>query len=161
MPRLCSAVAVFGLLVFSPAAAKADVVLDWNAIAVTTLVSQGQNPFAQARFLSITQLAVFEAVNAVTQKYEPYLGTVFAPTGASADAAAVAAAYRVLKNYFPGAANLDPAYAASLAAIPDGTAKPRGITTGEAAAAQGIARRVGAAPAPRAFSLPQSSLPGV
>ena len=40
-----------------------------------------------------------------------------APVGASADAAAVAAAYRVLKNYFPLAPNLDSAYAASLASI--------------------------------------------
>ena len=108
----------------SPIAARADVVLDWNAIAVSTLVSQGQSPFAQARFMAITQLAVFEAVNAITGDYEPYLGTVVAPAGASADAAAIAAAYHVLKNYFPlAAANLDAAYAASLAAIP--TARPR------------------------------------
>ena len=49
-----------------------DVVLDWNAIMVTTV--SGQNPFAQARFAAITQLAVFEAVNSITGDYEPYLG---------------------------------------------------------------------------------------
>ena len=86
--------------------------------------------------MAITQLAVFEAVNAITGDYKPYLGTVVAPPGASADAAAVAAAYKVLKNYFPLAPNLDPAYAASLAAIPDGSAKSGGIATGQAAAAQ-------------------------
>src|SRR5437773_7940523 len=112
-----------------PISARADVGLDWNAIAVSTLVSQGQNPFAQARFMAITQLAVFEAVNAITGDYEPYLGTVVAPAGASADAAAVAAAYQVLKNYFPLAPNLDSVYAASLAAIPDGAAKSGGIAT--------------------------------
>ena len=95
--RLSTALAVVCVL-FSPAAARADAVLDWNAIAVT--VTAG-NPFTQARFLAITQLAVFEAVNAVTGKYEPYLGTIVAPEGASADAAAIAAAYRVLKTYFP------------------------------------------------------------
>src|SRR5437773_4479219 len=104
-----------------PISARADVGLDWNAIAVSTLVSQGQSPFAQSRLMAITQLAVFEAVNAITGDYKPYLGTVAAPAGASADAAAVAAAYQVLKNYFPlAAANLDAAYAVSLAAIPDG-----------------------------------------
>jgi len=82
---------------------------------MSTLVGQGQNPFAQSRFMAITQLAVFEAVNAITGAYTPYLGTVVAPAGASVDAAAVEAAYRVLKNYFPAAANLDTAYAASLA----------------------------------------------
>jgi hypothetical protein len=111
--------------------------------------------------MSITQLAVFEAVNAITGDYEPYLGTVIAPVGASADAAAIAAAYRVLKNYFPGAANLDTAYAASLAAIPDDAAKTDGIATGEAAAAQMIALRLGDGSSPAEFYLPESSDPGI
>jgi hypothetical protein len=44
--------------------ARADVVLDWNAIMTTTIA--GENPFAQTRFAAITQVAVFEAVNAIT-----------------------------------------------------------------------------------------------
>jgi hypothetical protein len=147
--------------VCSPIAARADVVLDWNAIAVSTLVSQGQNPFAQARLMAITQLAVFEAVNAITGEYKPYLGTVVAPAGASADAAAVTAAYRVLKSYLPLAPNLDPAYAASLALIVDGPAKSGGIATGEAAAAQMIALRVGDGSSPSQSYLPESTDPGV
>ena len=162
MRRLRTSVTLVALLVCSPIAARADVVLDWNAIAVSTLVSQGQSPFAQARFMAITQLAVFEAVNAITGDYKPYLGTVVAPVGASADAAAVAAAYRVLKNYFPlAAANLDAAYAASLAAIPNGSAKSGGIATGEAAAAQMIALRLGDGSSPAQFYLPASTDPGV
>ncbi len=160
MTRLRTAVAIVALLVSSPIAARADVVLDWNAIAVATLISQGQSPFAQARFMSITQLAVFEAVNAIKGDYEPYLGTVVASPGASADAAAVAAAYRVLKTYFPGAPNLDPARTASLAAIPDGSAKTSGIATGEAAAAQMIALRVGDGSSPASFYAPTSFDPG-
>lgn len=81
------------LSVCAPIAARADVVLDWNAIAVSTV--SGQNPFAQARFMAITQLAVFEAVNAITGDFKPYLGTVVAPAGTSVDAAAVSAAYAV------------------------------------------------------------------
>src|SRR5688572_7056927 len=104
------------MLASGPAIARADVVQDWNAIMLTTVA--GQNPFAQARFAAITQLAVFEAVNACTRRYEPYLGTVLAPWGASVEAAAVAAAHGVLKHYFPGsAATLDAARAASLLAI--------------------------------------------
>ena len=34
-----------------------------------------QAPFPQARFAAITQLAVFEAVNAITKEYKPYLST--------------------------------------------------------------------------------------
>src|SRR5690349_2600120 len=114
MRRVCISLVFVALLAGSPIAATADVVLDWNAIAVSTVVSQGQSPFAQARFMAITQLAVFEAVNAITRDFKPYLGTIVAPVGASADAAAVAAAYTVLKNYFPLAPNLDAAYGASL-----------------------------------------------
>ncbi|MFA5909483.1 MAG: vanadium-dependent haloperoxidase [Vicinamibacterales bacterium] len=161
MTRIRTVVAAVALLVCNPIHARADVVSDWNAIAIATLVSQGQSPFAQARLLSITQLAVFEAVNAIAHEYEPYLGTVVAPLGASADAAAVTAAYRVLKTYFPANVTLDPAYAASMAAIPDGTAKADGAATGEAAAAQMIALRVGDGSTPPAFYLPVSAEPGV
>src|SRR6201992_1553746 len=53
-------------ILFGAAIAKADVVLDWNVIAVNTAVTNGQNPFAQARYAAIVQLAVFESVNAIT-----------------------------------------------------------------------------------------------
>ena len=56
MTRLRISIALIALLVCSPIAAHADVVLDWNAIAVSTLTGQGQSPFAQARFMAITQL---------------------------------------------------------------------------------------------------------
>jgi hypothetical protein len=155
-------VTLVALLACSPIAARADVVLDWNAIAVSTLVSQGQSPYAHSRFMAITQLAVFEAVNAITRDYKPYLGTVVAPAGASADAAAIAAAYQVLKNYFPtAAANLDAAYAASLAPIPNGSAKSGGIATGQAAAAQMIALRLNDGSSPPQFYAPASTDPGV
>ena len=99
-------------LLFGPAVAKADPVLDWNAIAVDTAVANGQNPFAQARFAAIVQVAVFEAVNAITGDYRPYVGSIDAPHGASADAAAIEAAYRVLSTYFPASAStLDAALA--------------------------------------------------
>jgi len=39
---------------------------------LSAFIGQGQSPFAQARLLAITQLAVFEAVNAITVDYKPY-----------------------------------------------------------------------------------------
>jgi hypothetical protein len=136
------------------------VVLEWNALGATTII--GQSAFAQARFAAITQLAVFEAVNAVTGDYQQYTGTIAAPDGASAEAAAVAAAYRVLINYFPGsAATLDPARTASLAAIADGTAKTDGIAVGVAAADAMIALRVGDGSTPLTNKLPGAVEPGV
>lgn len=157
--RAASAVAVMAVWLCSPATARADVVLDWNVTMLTTLV--GQSPFTQQRFAAITQLAVFEAVNAVTGDYEPYLGSIVAPAGASADAAAAAAAHAVLRFYFPAkAVALDAALATSLAAIPEGQSKIDGIATGEAAASAMIALRANDGSAPPAFYVPAPPAPG-
>jgi hypothetical protein len=148
-------------LLFGPAVAKADAVLDWNLIAVNTTIANGQSPFAQARYAAIVQLAVFEAVNAITREYQPYLGSIVAPHGASADAAAIQAAYRVLITYFPGSAStLGPARANSLALIPDGQAKNDGIATGDAAASAMIALRANDGSSPAQFKIPGPAVPG-
>jgi hypothetical protein len=68
-------------ILFAAAPATADVVSDWNTIAVNTAVTNQQNPFAQGRYAAIVQLAVFEAVNSITGEYKPYLGTITAPPG--------------------------------------------------------------------------------
>jgi hypothetical protein len=142
-----------------PSPGRSDAVQDWNAIMQTTVSSQP--PFPQARFAAITQLAVFEAVNAITRQYKPYLGTITAPSDASPDAAAVAAAYGVLSNYFPAnLTTLNASYASSLATIPDGSAKTAGIATGQAAAAAMIAARSNDNSTPGEFFLPTSSNPG-
>jgi hypothetical protein len=148
------------MLLLGPVNARADVVLDWNRIMLATIA--GQNPFAQARFAAITQLAVFEAVNACLRRYEPYLGTLNPPPGTSPEAAAVAAAHGVLKTYFPAAAaSLDAARAQSLAAIPDGQAKHEGIAIGEAAAAAFIELRAADGALPPATLLPDTTDPGM
>ena len=72
-------VALMVALVMTPISAAADVVLDWNAIALATI--RNQNPFAQARFAAIAQLAVFEAVNAITATVLNYASTAAARTG--------------------------------------------------------------------------------
>jgi hypothetical protein len=65
-----------------------------------------------------------------------------AAPGAAPEAAAVAAAHRVLLSLHPAsAAILDAARATSLVAIPDGPAKDAGVAVGEAAAAAMLARR--------------------
>ena len=152
-------VGVVAVLLMSSGMASADVVLHWNAIMLNTIGAE--NPFAQTRFAAITHTAVFEAVNSITGDYEPYLGTINAPPGASAKAAAVAAAHIVLKNYFPSSAvNLDLARATSLAVIPDGQAKDDGIAVGEAAAAAMIANRASDGSAVPEFYMPHSANPG-
>src|SRR5829696_4189803 len=92
------------LLSAAPADAD-DMVLKWNDIAAKTAVAT--SPFNGARVMAIVQLSVFEAVNAITGDYEPYLTpATAAPAGASVDAAVIVAAHRALTNYFPAATPL-------------------------------------------------------
>jgi hypothetical protein len=147
------------VLALAPPAARADVVTDWNERVVA--VTAAQNPFAQARFAAIAHLAMFEAANAVAGEYEPHLGTIVAPAGASAEAAVVAAAYQVLTHYFPASSvQLAAARTASLSAIADGPAKEAGMATGEAAAAAFIAARASDGAAPPQFFMPSSTEAG-
>ena len=151
---------LLAVLLFGPAISKADVVLDWNAIAVDTAIANGANPVTQARFGAIVQLAVFEAVNAITRDYEPYLGTIVAPPGASAEAAAIQAAYDVLVSYFPNSKpTLDLQRAAWLALINDGQAKA-GIATGDAAAAAMITLGANDGSSPPTLSVSGRRVPG-
>ena len=143
-----------------PALASADVVLDWNAIAARAAVVT--SPFNQARVMSIVQLAVFEAVNSITGGYVSYLDDpIDAPDGASADAAAIVAAHRVLKTYFPTNTSIDTDRANSLAAIPESQAKTDGMAVGEAAAAALIALRATDGSSPATSYMPTSSANGV
>ncbi len=161
--KICGIRAVIALtavLLCRPGVTNADVVLDWNAVTVETLV--GKNPFDETRIAAITHLAVFEAVNSVTGRYRPYLGKIRAPHGSSAEAAAIAAAHTVLLHYVPEKAQtLDAAREASLAAIPEGRGKEDGVAVGEAAADAMIAEREGDGSETPQFHLPSSSAPGV
>jgi hypothetical protein len=148
-------------LLWGSAAARAGVVFDWNAIAVNTAVANKANPFAQARYAAIVQLAVFEAVNAIKGDYQPYLGTITAAPGASAEAAAIEAAFDVLSTYFPASAStLATERTNSLAQIPDGPAKDAGIATGDTAASAMIALRMNDGASPPQFKVPGPALPG-
>jgi hypothetical protein len=152
------AAAACGMLLSSAALPATDPVLEWNSIMVGT--TAGQNPMFQGRFAAITQLAVFEAVNAIDRDFDPYLGTITAPRTASAEAAAVTAAYKVLKEYFPNASALDAARGVSLARIPDGIRKVQGIAVGEAAARAMIELRADDGSAPAQFYVPASAEAG-
>jgi hypothetical protein len=112
------------------------VITDWNAIAVTTLAGDTtKQPIEAFLYTAFVQAAVYDAVVGVKGRYEPYSFHARARRGTSAQAAAVAAAHKVLVTYSPYAqATLDAAYAASLAQLPDGQAKDRGIAFGTRAA---------------------------
>lgn len=122
----------------------ADVVTEWNQ---TALATQAAIPGAirtppAARALAMVHLAIFDSVNAIDRKFTPYVVGDLADSAASPEAAAAAAAHAVLVNLYPSRqAELDAAYAVSLASIADGIAKTEGISVGESVAALIIALR--------------------
>src|SRR4029453_12390589 len=118
------------------AAGDPTVISDWNQLAVTTLVGDTTKQGTETiLYMGFVQAAVYDAVAGVDGRYAPYRFHAHAPHGTSAQAAAVAAAHKVLVTYSPSAqATLDAAYAASLARLPDGKAKTRGIAFGTRAA---------------------------
>jgi hypothetical protein len=151
----------------APAAAQVNEVTNWNKIATDTLVQfpglAGGAPPALAINMGMVQGAVYDAVNAIEPMHEPYLLQTTFSSNASKEAAVATAAYTVLTNIIssvpdtvpfpPGTvlfpneaalqASISNAYAASLAAIPNGQSKTDGIAAGTAAANAMIAARQG------------------
>jgi hypothetical protein len=130
----------------APPMGAANVVTDWSSIASRVIVKNGgQSPGAANVCFAYWTLAVYDAVNAITGQYRTFYYQVKGPQDASVDAAVVAAAHRVLVNYFPSQqSDLDGAFMASLANIQsDQRTKDAGVAVGEAAAAAQIAARMG------------------
>jgi hypothetical protein len=125
-----------------PSVCAADAVLDWNEVVLARVVAARQGPPDGARSLAMMHLAMFEAINAVEHRYTPYAFKGRAPAGASAEAAAAAAASAVLVKLFPDQAQaVEAAYAASIAKIPDGSAKTAGIALGQEVGAACLSMR--------------------
>lgn len=134
------------LIVSAPIILNAgNVVIDWNTIASTAIVTNGgKASVASGVWFAYTFIAVYDAVNAIHHRYEPFYYDGIAPAGASDEAAAAAAAHRVLVNCFPAQQpDLDAAFMKSLNAImASAQGKTDGIATGEAAATGLISRRI-------------------
>ena len=139
------------VLLALPAAAAADVVTDWNAIAGAVAPRFGA-PQQQSRALAMVQIAVHDALNAIEPRYERYTSLAPASPGASPDAAVAAAArYTLLELLAPlpdspqkqaAVATIEAAYAALLGSLPGDADTQAGIDTGNAAAVAILARRV-------------------
>ena len=124
-----------------PPAADPAAISYWNDIAVKVItVDAGKANAEGFLWLGFAQAAVYNAVVGITRDYQLYKWHAHAKKHASPEAAAGAAAYRVLTTYFgaiPAAVTrLDAARIAALALIPDGKSKDRGIAFGERAAAR-------------------------
>ena len=164
---LCTMALLAAALHTGPAyAAENDAVRVWNERAAITLTNGPAAATPGVQFtppvafihLAIVQGAVYDAVNAIKGGHDPYLDGLQAPTSASKGAAASTAAHHVLIGLVDQApltatltaqvksdikARLDAEYASSLAEIPAGQAKAKGIEVGAAAAAAMLANRAG------------------
>ncbi|MFB4276090.1 vanadium-dependent haloperoxidase [Nonomuraea sp. MTCD27] len=126
----------------SPAPENAVIVWDRNAETAIWDIAR-QQPQVQARSFAMVHGAVYDAVNAIAgTPYRPYLVAPPAGGTASTPAAVATAGFGVLSALFPAQeVRLRAQYDESLAAIPDGAAKQRGIAVGNQAAAAMIAAR--------------------
>ena len=114
-----------------------NVITTWNAIASTTIVKNaGNGPSPAGVYFAYAAIATYDAVNAIDNGGQPFYFDERAWPQASQEAAAAAAAHKVLVYYFNGQkSTLDQTYQATLAGI---AASPRaieeGVKVGEAAA---------------------------
>ena len=131
------------LLACAAGLARADVVTDWNVVALNASAVP-PNSIVQSRTLAIAHAAVYDAVRAVERSGPAYAVDAQARSGASVDAAVAAAAHAALERLAPAAKPmLDAALSATLAKIPDGQAKTDGVSLGKQVGEQTIALRVG------------------
>lgn len=172
-PIAIALVAVSLLIPATSVAARepTNMVLEWNINAVNAIGNAptatppglGQPPPLAPIHLAMVHGAIYDAVMAIVDTHEPYLDGLNARRSSSQAAAVAAAAHGVLVGLSAAApdvkASVDSLYAASLAKIPNSTAKARGIRVGRAAAAAMLAARVGDGRF-GTYAFPVGTLPG-
>src|SRR5260370_3216595 len=130
------------LAVGAPMSASANVITDWDEKAVAIVLPPGpvavsQQVYTAQRMMGMVHTAMFDAVNSIERRYQPYLVQLPADPATSKEAAAAAAAAAVLAAIDEKTAGeMRVTLATYLASIPDdGAAKADGIKVGEAVAA--------------------------
>lgn len=114
---------------------NSDVVIDWNATLLRAIRTAQTAPPLASRNMAMVHAAIYDSVNGITGSYNPYFVNQTAPIGASPEAAAAAAAHRVLINLYPNQqATFDVALTASLADLTDGPSEDAGVAYGHSVA---------------------------
>lgn len=140
--RWISGISATAAVILAAGSAAADVVTDWNQIALDSVQATGTPPPRAARNLAMIHGAVYDAVNAITGTHTGLFGDFSAGGGASQEAAAICAAHDVLVSLYPArAAIYNTARDTHLASISDGAAKVAGISAGETVASVVLANR--------------------
>jgi hypothetical protein len=143
--KLCKGLLAVAAIMGAPSV-FANVITDWDekaVVAVTPMASLGgTNPYLAQRMMGLVHVAMFDAVNSIEQRYRPYLVQLPADPATSKEAAAAAAAARVLATISPKTGDeIKAALASYLVPILDGAAKSDGVKLGEAVAAKVLEAR--------------------
>src|SRR5580658_3891808 len=102
-------------IVLATNAQAADPIAAWNQISETAVKTAGHPPPVAALDFAIVHLAIYDAVESIERRYEPYYTLVPGATGLPS-AAAAKAGHDVLVGLFPAqSAMLDADYANFLA----------------------------------------------
>jgi hypothetical protein len=141
-----SASVILVLIMLLPTGAKADAVIDWSLIANNVVVVNAatRSPASMIDFAYV-HIAIYDAVNAIDGRYSVFSARPSSSAaGASPEAATAAAAYTVLKAFYPAQqAYLDSVYANYLLSLPAGPATTQGIAIGTQVATAFLAHRAG------------------
>ena len=116
--------------------AHADVVVDWTERADAIAADQRLSSPAYVRVEAMMHVAMFEALNAIERRYQPYRLNLVTDRNTSQEAAAAVAGHAVLLSQYPDQkSSLDAMLARQLASVAEGPAKERGLILGRRAAA--------------------------
>lgn len=99
----CRNLLLLAFILAIPATVNADVVTDWNAIAVQAMVTANRPGPSGVVDIAIVHVAIYDAVQAIEKRHTPYYVEIPGASG-SPIAAAAKAAHDVLVNRFPSQA---------------------------------------------------------
>jgi membrane-associated phospholipid phosphatase len=141
-----AAVVAATALSLAPAAHADDPVIQWNRTLLGILRTPGAQPATvhPTRSMALLHVAIYDAVEAIDQRFELYGIDAHGPRVASRRAAADVAAHDVLAALYPAQkAQLDQQEAQALQTIPDGPRKNQGVRVGTDVAGKVLALRSG------------------
>jgi len=122
----------------------ANPVIQWNREVLKIVRTAGvQSPTIHSTWeFAILHASIYDAVNSITKRHQPYKINLAVAAGASEDAAAISAGHEALTNLYEDfRPELDSIQQALLAAIPDGKAKNEGVRIGRKVADSILALR--------------------
>ena len=133
------------LLTTLPAAAAADDVIQaWNRVLADVFQADAiyQNPGMASRSLAMTNIAMYDAVQSVTQTHQTFYTHSPAPSGAASEAAALRAGYEVVSSIYPAMqSEIDTHYNDLLSSLPNNAATAAGLTFGQSVGATVVQQR--------------------